>query len=228
MSEGEQVKADNLALMRDYRGFPGHWRRWGANVMRILLAHRMTEDSRVLDVGCGSLRIGRLLIPFLKPGKYCGIEPEKWMVEEGMARELAVEYGWDAVDYKRPEFTYNREFDLSAFEDGFDLAFAFQVFVHCGREQFAACLDSLWDRLSGPFLVNVNLGPETEEIEKDGVGRCYRAASHKGVVYKWDDLVKVATERQKRAWSLACVNPAQVRDSGKQTMSTWVRMEPVG
>jgi len=44
--------------------------------------------SFIADVGCGSLRIGRLLIPYLNLGKYFGVEPNKWLVQEGINREV--------------------------------------------------------------------------------------------------------------------------------------------
>ena len=46
------------------------------------------DCHRVLDFGCGSLRLGGLLIPLLQPDRYCGIEPETWFIDDGLDREL--------------------------------------------------------------------------------------------------------------------------------------------
>ena len=50
-------------------------------------------DERVLDIGCGSLRAGRLFIPYLLPGHYYGLEPEKWVVDEAIKNEIGEEAG---------------------------------------------------------------------------------------------------------------------------------------
>jgi len=43
----------------------------------------LREHHCLLDIGCGSLRGGKLFIPYLLPNRYFGIEPEKWLIEEG-------------------------------------------------------------------------------------------------------------------------------------------------
>ena len=42
----------------------------------------------LLDVGCGSLRGGKLFIPYLDVGNYYGIEPLKELVIEGIKNEI--------------------------------------------------------------------------------------------------------------------------------------------
>ena len=41
----------------------------------MLLAAGLRETHRIADLGCGLLRVGRLLIPYLLPGRYYGMEP---------------------------------------------------------------------------------------------------------------------------------------------------------
>ena len=48
----------------------------------------LRDYHKLLDIGCGSLRVGRLLIPYLLKGNYFGLEPEKWLVNEALANEL--------------------------------------------------------------------------------------------------------------------------------------------
>jgi len=79
-----------------------------------------------VDVGCGSLRAGRLLIPYLNPGRYFGVEPNRWLVEEGIEREL----GSDLVAMKRPTFRFVDDFSLGAFGVEFDFAMAHSVFSY--------------------------------------------------------------------------------------------------
>ena len=102
--------------------------RWYRN--RTIRTLELEPDARVLDVGCGSLRLGRLLIPFLREGHYFGIDPNLWLVEEGVRREL----GQDAVRLKRPSFSGNADFDFTTFGEAFDFIIAQSVATHTGPD----------------------------------------------------------------------------------------------
>jgi N-acetylglucosaminyl-diphospho-decaprenol L-rhamnosyltransferase len=127
---------------RDHVGPADRWERIGRDGFDLLLRHGLREEHRVLDIGCGSLRFGRLLIPFLLPERYCGLEPAEDRVREGLAREVEAVYGPELLSRKAPRFDANPSFDLEVFGERFDLLFAFSVFIHCGREQLEACLRS--------------------------------------------------------------------------------------
>jgi SAM-dependent methyltransferase len=74
-----------------------------------LYALGLRQDHRLLDVGCGSLRAGRLLIAYLEPGHYFGVEPNTWLVDEAVKGQV----GKDLVDIKRPTFKATDRFDFS-------------------------------------------------------------------------------------------------------------------
>jgi len=173
---------------QDYRRFPGNWYLPGPDVIKVLLLADMAEKSHVLDIGCGPLRIGRLLIPFLLPGHYYGLDPEKDLVEEALARELIADYGEQFVRYKEPAFAYDAHFNLSRFGDAqFNVAFANQVFCHCGNKQLGECLESLAPVLApgGRFLLNIHMAEEDQEVNKspESGGDNYRFASHRHTFY---------------------------------------------
>jgi len=48
----------------------------------------LRQHHKLLDIGCGSLRNARVLIPYLNIGNYYGIEPNYGLVNEGIANEL--------------------------------------------------------------------------------------------------------------------------------------------
>ena len=83
---------------RAYVGPPNRYDLIAALSFALLAAAGIRETHRVADLGCGSLRVGRLLIPYLRPGHYYGMEPNRWLVEEGIDREV----GRDLVRIKRP------------------------------------------------------------------------------------------------------------------------------
>lgn len=92
----------------------------------LLFAAGLRETDKLLDVGCGSLRIGRLLIPYLRPGHYFGIEPNRWLVEDGINKEL----GRDLIELKRPAFRHVSDFSANGFDTLFDFAVAQSIFSH--------------------------------------------------------------------------------------------------
>ncbi len=77
-----------IAKYRTHVGMRGGYDLMGGVQFALLMNLGMRETSTICDVGCGSLRVGRLLIPFLLTGGYCGIEPERWKIEEGIEHEV--------------------------------------------------------------------------------------------------------------------------------------------
>jgi cyclopropane fatty-acyl-phospholipid synthase-like methyltransferase len=137
---------------RAYVGPPGRFDFMSATQFALLFHLGLREHHRVLDFGCGSLRLGRLLIPFLEPEHYFGIDPNSWLVEDGIAREL----GLSAAALKRPRFAGNSDFDCGAFGEKFDFIVAQSIVTHAGPNLAAALLRSAARSLgrNGLFLFN--------------------------------------------------------------------------
>jgi SAM-dependent methyltransferase len=173
---------------RDHVGPADRWERIGRDGFDLLLRHGLREEHRVLDIGCGSLRFGRLLIPFLLPERYCGLEPAEDRVREGLAREVEAVYGPELLSRKAPRFDANPSFDLEVFGERFDLLFAFSVFIHCGREQLEACLRSAAKVMapSSLFLLDLNLAGASSE---SGRHSKYPWASHQTVRWERDEAM---------------------------------------
>ena len=88
---------------RAYVGPPEDYDLIAAMAFNLLTTLGLRQHHSLLDIGCGSLRIGRLLIPYLNRGKYFGVEPNEWLVDEGIRREL----GETLVQIKRPTFFFS-------------------------------------------------------------------------------------------------------------------------
>ena len=126
----------------NYRGFVGsddNYDLVGAMQFNLLTALGLREYHKLLDIGCGSLRAGRLFIPYLNRGGYCGIEPEKWLVEAGIQNEI----GESMVEIKAPRFVYSYEFPATAFGEKFDYMVAHSIFSHASQEQILQCLKNV-------------------------------------------------------------------------------------
>ena len=116
---------------RAYVGPPYDYDLVAAMSFGLLTALGLRQHDTVLDIGCGSLRVGRLLIPYLNRGNYTGLEPNAWLVEDGIAREV----GQDQVEIKEPLFVYADEASsLIAQQRRFDFMIAQSIFSHCGPD----------------------------------------------------------------------------------------------
>jgi hypothetical protein len=151
---------------RDYRAFVGPADAYdvvGA-VQFSLLAHLgLREHHYLLDVGCGSLRVGRLLIPYLLPGRYFGIEPQAWLVQEGIAREV----GADLVCLKRPAFRHEEDCSLTAFGREFDFILAHSIFSHASQGQIRRCVGEAAEVMGPTSLFVATFMPGSSDYEGD-------------------------------------------------------------
>jgi SAM-dependent methyltransferase len=172
---------------RAYIGGPGRYDILAGAQFSFLLDVGLRDEHRVLDIGCGSLRLGRLLIPFLQADRYFGVEPHEWLVEAGFEREL----GHDIKELKRPRFRFVDDFSLDGFGERFDLVMAYSVFTHCypdlaehGLRQVARTLAPR-GVLVATFVENT-LGDEGsgELLAANGTGWLYPRC----VRYTWKEL----------------------------------------
>jgi SAM-dependent methyltransferase len=125
---------------RAYVGPPEDYDLIAAMTFNLLTTLGLRQHHWLLDIGCGSLRIGRLLIPYLNQGKYFGVEPNKWLVDEGIRREL----GETLVQIKRPTFFFSDSPDsIAQAKIAFDFALAQSIFSHCGLDLIKGWLSAI-------------------------------------------------------------------------------------
>lgn len=124
-----------------YRAFVGpqaNYDRIGAMQFAVMVQLGLRQHHSLLDIGCGSLRGGRFFIPYLLPGNYCGVEPERWLVYDG----LRYETGHDVIEIKQPRFHPTPDFDFSVFGQKFDYLMAQSIFSHAPLDMIERCLSS--------------------------------------------------------------------------------------
>ncbi len=119
-----------------YVGPPHQYDFMGATQFRLLTTLGLREHHILLDFGCGSLRAGRLLIQYLLPGHYYGLEPNRWLIEDAIRREL----GHEIINLRRPTFRHDADFSVSHFGIRFDFILAQSIFSHAGVDLIAKCL----------------------------------------------------------------------------------------
>lgn len=124
---------------RAYVGPPGRFGLLTLSQMSLLAALGLEETDKVLDFGCGSLRLGRSLIPFLRAGNYYGIDPNMWLMDEGFKWET----GADLREVKAPEFSGDDSFSCDVFGDvKFDFIMAQSIITHAGADNTKAMINS--------------------------------------------------------------------------------------
>lgn len=178
---------------RSYRemvGPRGTFDTMAAEPFSLLLAHGLREHHSLLDVGCGCLRLGRLLIPYLLPGRYCGLEPDEHLLMMGLRGEL----GEEILSVKEPTFvTDELEFNLRRFERRFDFVIASSVFMHQPARRIRACMKAASECLTkrGRFFASFRAGSKDHKGDRDVYPAC--------TPYRRDTMLSMARSSGLRA-----------------------------
>lgn len=150
----------------DYRAFvgpPDQYDLMGASQFSLLCALGLRESHRLLDIGCGSLRGGRLFITYLQSGRYTGLEPNAWLVEEAVDKQL----GRDALALKSPTFVHNDSFDLAGL-DPFDFIVAQSIASHTGPAMTRALLESVKGALAPSGVAAITFLHDEQDFSEEG------------------------------------------------------------
>jgi len=146
MSADTRMRIGQIPLSDNYRQAVGPEDMYdliSAHQFCVLINEGLREWHKMLDIGCGSLRGGRLFIPYLQPGNYYGIEPNEDLVRDGIALEI----GNDIYRVKSPTFYYSDQFDFSMHQwcntsstIMFDFILAQSIFSHSTQSQAKQCI----------------------------------------------------------------------------------------
>jgi len=165
-----------------------------AMTFSLLVACGLRQGHRVLDIGCGSLRLGRLLLPYLNPGNYFGLEPNRWLVDDG----LRFEVGESLAAQREPTFLFETTLDSLPAANRFDYVVAQSIFSHTAPDLLARWLIDIAARLAdgGILLATIVEGdspcegsgwvyPECVEYSLDGMAKLCRGVGLKFSVLDW-------------------------------------------
>ena len=205
---------------RAYVGPPEDYDLIAAMTYNLLTTLGLRQHHSLLDVGCGSLRVARILIPYLNRGKYFGVEPNEWLVDEGIRREV----GETLVQIKRPTFFFSDLPDTIAQANiAFDFALAQSIFSHCGLDLIKGWLRAISRSLAqdgalvATFVIGEEDSAQTGWIYPDCVN--YRPAT----------LERAAVELNLRFEILDWKHPRQTWAlfAASEFNSTWFKDRPL-
>ena len=109
-------------------------------IMGFLSEQGLTPSDRVVDYGCGSLRIGRELMQFLEPGHYFGMDITDRFYSDGL-RDIP-----DAVvERARPTLRVISDESVAEIHDAqVDWVFSSGVLIHVPPAEMDGFFDRLW------------------------------------------------------------------------------------
>lgn len=149
---------------RAYVGNPCNYDLIAATTFNLLTCLGLRQHHKLLDVGCGSLRNGRLLIPYLNPKCYYGIEPNGWLVKDGEKNET----GKDLLDIKAATFSFTDNDKEMLPHAPFDFILLQSIFSHCGVDLMHNWIQSINSLLSDEGLAVFTWVSGSEDATDNG------------------------------------------------------------
>lgn len=116
---------DALARGRHRDIVGGRWDETGRLQLAILRREGLEPRHRLLDIGCGSLRLGVRAVPYLDPGQYWGTDLSGDLMQRGHQAELA-----DKARLPVRQLVEDGDFAFPGVPSDIDYAIAFAVFTH--------------------------------------------------------------------------------------------------
>ena len=159
----------------------GLWEELGALQLSFLQGQGMVKDSFLLDLACGSLRLGVKAIPYLNTGHYMGIEKESQLLEAGIQHELGIKLH----EAKRPQLLVSKDFEFGGLRNVADYVIAQSLFTHLTAERIELCMENLYGYLSKTSLFYATYFLSGGEFENPD-----RSHDHCDFYYTKDQILK--------------------------------------
>ena len=184
---------------RAYIGPPDEYDLVSAMSFNLLTACGLRQNHKLLDIGCGSLRLGRLLIPYLNTCNYIGLDPNKWLIDDGIRYEV----GPSLIELRQPTFIHDSGLGSLDSETKFDYVIAQSIFSHTAPDLLECWMADVAQRLAhdGVFFATVLEG----DVECDAVGWVYPDC----VEYHLDTLSELAIKYGLKFKALTWYHPRQ-------------------
>lgn len=188
----------------DHRAYVGrgwgedYWYKVGEEEFLFLVKiAKILPSTRVLDLGCGSLRMARWLIPFLDQGGYLGLDKSRRLIEAGWFLELD-----DRSRALSPILGVSDRFELDLLSDGSpppEVSIAFSLLTHLNTSDITTLLSSLRKFTIGSptphrFYATLRVVPEeSEKLSRILRARGLASNSHGVFYYTVPELRRMAT-----------------------------------
>ena len=115
-------------------GAGDNWDAHGELQRDFLLSQGLKPRHRLLDIGCGTGRLARKVVPYLSPSKYHGVDIAEAAIVAAL--DLALTEGWNKLE---PTFWIGEIPDREA-AGVFDYLWSFSVFIHLPQDIMEAVM----------------------------------------------------------------------------------------
>ena len=174
MAIDRQILIDSAAEINvppgDYFALWNDLADWQLDALRQL---GLQPQHRLLDIGCGAMRLGLVAAAYLDDGNYYGVDAFAPYLQ--LAPRLAERTGLR----KKFNLLLSESFEFDRFGTSFDFANAQSVFTHLSAAQCDACMAALRPvmRPQGLFLFTYLIGaPKTQGLLYSGTQPMQRLA----------------------------------------------------
>lgn len=142
----------------------GLWDEMGKHQLDYLVNEGLKPADRLLDIGCGSLRAGVKLVPYLDAGGYYGMDLVPALLDQGYEKEIR-QLGL-VERLPRENLAVASAFEIPFGETIFDHALAQSLFSHLPINHLRLCLANLRPRMrkAGVFHASFFLVPDNHGI----------------------------------------------------------------
>ena len=131
--------AEGVRRLGHRRYIGGHWNRIGQLQLNFLIRQGLKPEHTLLDIACGSLRLGCKAIPYLDAGNYIGIDKEQSLLDAGLCHEIPAAM----VQAQLPLLIQASDFGFERIGRRVDMAIANSLFTHLPPDLILLCLQRL-------------------------------------------------------------------------------------
>lgn len=152
----------------------GLWEDMGTKQLEFLTGRGLCPEHRFIDVGCGSLRLGRQLVGYLEPGHYYGIDVNAELIAAGYRNELD---GGARDRLPEANLRATDRFDCD-FGVAFDMGIAQSIFSHLSLNQVRLCLARVAKVMTAGGRFYVTYFEQPDDVPVDAVIQHGRRAQY--------------------------------------------------
>ncbi len=142
----------------------GFWDMLGKLQLDFLVQQGMQPHHRLLDIGCGALRLGTLALDYLEPKHYYGVDISEELLDAGYNKELTDR---QRERLPRSHLHATEAFDFSYLNDQkMDRAIAQSLFTHLPLNHIRHCLRRLQPHMKegSPFYATFSICPDHHDM----------------------------------------------------------------
>ncbi|RZM14923.1 MAG: class I SAM-dependent methyltransferase, partial [Sphingomonas sp.] len=169
----------------------GAWEEIGRLQLEFLIARGLKPHHVLLDIGCGPLRAGVRIIPYLDPGKYWGVDNNETLLRIGYDLELRR----CGLQHRQPRdhLLCLSDFEFDRIDARFDVAIAHSLFTHLSLNRIRRCLT----RLASSMKTDARLYATIFEVERE-IGKAQQLVTRLAILQSAAAQFQVVADPQQR------------------------------